>query len=85
MAKDTPQKHPTISQNTVELMTMITLPLSILMIAYAIFTFYWRSEFIRKKQVGFFDDKVGPLTVALLVMICLSVIYFAAMRDILFG
>lgn len=50
-----------ISQGTVELITITLLPVSILMIAYALFTFYWRSEFIRRKQVGFFDDKVrGP-------------------------
>lgn len=45
-------------QGTVELITLTLLPVSILMIAYALFTFYWRSEFIRRKQVGFFDDKV---------------------------
>lgn len=48
-----------ISQGTVELITLTLLPVSIAMIAYALFTFYWRSEFIRRKQVGFFDDKVG--------------------------
>ena len=58
-----------ISQGTVELMTMLLLPVSIAMIGYALFTFYWRSEFIRKKQVGFFDDKVGPVTVACVVMV----------------
>jgi uncharacterized membrane protein YidH (DUF202 family) len=47
-----------ISQGTVELITLTLLPVSIAMIAYALFTFYWRSEFIRRKQVGFFDDKV---------------------------
>lgn len=47
-----------ISQGTVELITLTLLPVSVAMIAYALFTFYWRSEFIRRKQVGFFDDKV---------------------------
>ncbi len=46
-------------QGTVELITLTLLPVSILMIAYALFTFYWRSEFIRRKQVGFFDDKAS--------------------------
>jgi len=82
--KDTPTKHPTISTGTVQLMTMLMLPLSILMIAYALFTFYWRSEFIRRKQVGFFDDKVGPLSVALLVMVSLIIIYLSALRDVVF-
>ena len=41
-----------ISKGTVELITMTTLPISIAMIAYALYTFWKRSEYIRKKQVG---------------------------------
>lgn len=41
-----------ISQGTIELMTMLMLPLSIAIIGYAMYTFYMRSEFIRKKQVS---------------------------------
>jgi hypothetical protein len=49
---DAPAKHKGgVSQGTVELMTLLMLPISIGMIAYALFTFYWRSEFIRRKQV----------------------------------
>lgn len=45
-------KHPgPISHGTVELITTLMLPVSIAMIAYALFTFYNRSEYIRKKQV----------------------------------
>jgi len=73
-----------ISKGTVELITLLMLPISLLMIAYALFTFYWRSEYIRKKQIGFFDDKVGPVSVALVVEVALLVILFAALRDILF-
>jgi hypothetical protein len=40
-----------ISRSTVQMMTLTMLPISICMIAYALFTFYWRSEFIRKKLV----------------------------------
>eukprot|EP00890_Picochlorum_soloecismus_P001021 jgi/Picsp_1/191/NSC_00190-R1_vacuolar transporter chaperone 1 len=79
------KEHKTgIHKSTVELMTLLMLPISILMIGYALFTFYWRSEFIRKKQIGFFDDKVGPVTVALIVEAALLVILLAALRDILF-
>lgn len=50
--EDSPGQHKGgISQSTVQLMTLTMLPISICMIAYALFTFYWRSEFIRKKQV----------------------------------
>lgn len=71
-----------IRKSTVELMTLLMLPISILMIGYALFTFYWRSEFIRKKQIGFFDDKVGPVTLALIVEIALLCILFAALKDL---
>ena len=40
-----------VSHGTVELITLLLLPISIAMCAYALFTFYWRSEFIRRKQV----------------------------------
>ena len=50
--EDSPsKKRGGITQGTVELMTLTMLPISICMIGYALFTFYWRSEFIRKKQV----------------------------------
>lgn len=46
-----PSKGHAISQRTVELISLLLLPISILMIAYALFVFYSRSENIRKKQV----------------------------------
>jgi hypothetical protein len=33
-------------------------------------------------QIGFFDDKVGPVTVALIVEMALLIILFAALRDV---
>ena len=59
VADEEAQARGGISQSTVELITLTMLPISIAMIAYALFTFYWRSEFMRRKQIGFFDDKVG--------------------------
>lgn len=73
-----------IQKGTVELMALLMIPISLLMIGYALFTFYWRSEFIRKKQIGFFDDKVGPVAVALIVEIALVSILISALRDVFF-
>ncbi|EFN54292.1 hypothetical protein CHLNCDRAFT_135880 [Chlorella variabilis] len=82
--EDAEAKHKGgISQSTVELITLTLLPISIAMIAYALFTFYWRSEFIRRKQVGFFDDKLGPITLAVIVMISLTLIMLAAIKDLI--
>lgn len=58
--ESSPSKHKGgISQKTVQLMTLLMLPISICMIGYALFTFYMRSEFIRRKQVG----SIGPYTI----------------------
>jgi hypothetical protein len=35
-------------------------------------------------QIGFFDDKVGPVTVALVVEIALLIIMFSALIDVFF-
>lgn len=48
--------HGAISHGTVELITTLLLPISIAMIGYALFVFYHRSEFIRKKQVCLLPD-----------------------------
>ena len=71
-----------ISQSTVELMALLMIPISLLMIAYALFSFYNRSESIRKKQVGYFDDKVGPVVVALVVEAALLFILASAFKDL---
>ena len=41
-----------ISKLTTDLISCILLPISILMVAYALFTFYWRSRCMERKQVG---------------------------------
>lgn len=70
-----------ISSRTIDTITCIYAPLSITMMAYALFTYEWRSYFLRKKQMGFFDDRVGPVTVAILVLITLIIIFVIALAD----
>jgi hypothetical protein len=41
-----------ISQGTSQLITIFMLPLAILMIVYAMLTFYYRSKYMQQKQVG---------------------------------
>ena len=74
-----------VSQGTVELITLLLLPISIAMIGYALFVFWQRSESIRRRQAGFADDRAGPVAVALVVEAALLLILFAALRDVLFG
>ena len=40
------------TDNLVEIIAMILLPLSVLMCAYALMVFVWRAQAIAKKQVG---------------------------------
>ncbi|GLC43847.1 hypothetical protein PLESTB_000914700 [Pleodorina starrii] len=73
-----------ISKRTIDVITCIYSPLAILIMCYALFTYEWRSKFMRTKQIGFFDDKVGPITVAGLVFMTLLVIFTVALVDYLF-
>ena len=41
-----------ISQTTIDIVTCIYAPLSIVIMGYALFTYEWRAWFLRKKQVG---------------------------------
>lgn len=40
------------TENLVEIIAMILLPVAVLMVAYALMVFVWRSKAIAKKQVG---------------------------------
>lgn len=73
-----------ISKRTIDIITCIYSPLAILMMCYALFTYEWRSKFMRTKQIGFFDDKIGPVTVAVLVLLTLLTIFTIAIIDYLF-
>ncbi|GAX86125.1 hypothetical protein CEUSTIGMA_g13538.t1 [Chlamydomonas eustigma] len=73
-----------ISSTTIDIVIMICAPLSIVIMLYALFTYEWRVWFLRKKQMGFFDDRVGPSTVAALVLITLLIIFSIAFVDFIY-
>lgn len=78
---DTGSTSQVISKRTVDIITCIYAPLSMIIMAYALFTYEWRSQFMKKKQIGFFDDRVGPVTLCILVLITLLIITFIAIAD----
>ena len=39
-----------MTRRTTELITLVLLPLSILMVCYALFVYHFRSKFLKKKQ-----------------------------------
>ncbi|KAK9813924.1 hypothetical protein WJX73_005115 [Symbiochloris irregularis] len=67
-----------IRRTTTDLITVLALPLSIIIIVYAAFTFYWRSVYMQKKQVGFFKDWLAPAIIAGLVMAFLIVLFLVS-------
>mmetsp|Transcript_34101 Transcript_34101/g.61480 ORF Transcript_34101/g.61480 Transcript_34101/m.61480 type:complete len:154 (-) Transcript_34101:567-1028(-) len=70
-----------ISKRTIDMITCVFTPLSVLIMAYALFTFEWRSKCMRQKQIGFFDDKFGPVFVAVLVTLTLLAIFAITLYD----
>ena len=72
-----------ISKRTVDMVSAVYVPLAMLMVGYALFMYNSRSTFMRRKQVGFFDDKVGPLTLAAATMVTLLAITSMAFIDAL--
>lgn len=82
---ETDAKHPRlISRRTVDTISCVYIPVSILVLIYALFTYQWRSTFMKKKQIGFFDDRVGPVTLAVIVLISLITITIMAFVDYFF-
>lgn len=71
-----------ISRRTVDLVSAVYVPLAIMMVTYALFMYQSRSAFMRKKQVGFFDDKIGPITLAGITMVTLVAITVMAFIDV---
>lgn len=65
----------------VEVIALILLPVAVLMCAYALVVFIWRSKAIAKKQVGYIDDRFGPLALSWVVVVALSAILIVSMVD----
>ena len=65
----------------VEVIALLLLPVAVLMCAYALFVFVWRSRAISRKQVGYIDDRYGPLGLAAVVVTALSAILVVSLLD----
>jgi uncharacterized membrane protein YidH (DUF202 family) len=65
----------------VEIIALILLPVSVLMVAYALAVFVWRSKAIGRRQVGYIDDRRGPLGLAAVVITALTSILIVSLVD----
>jgi uncharacterized membrane protein YidH (DUF202 family) len=79
-----PEHEQVISKRTIDIITCMYTPMAILMMLYALFTYEWRSHFMKKKMLGFFDDKIGPIAVAVLTLITLVTILVIAVMDFVY-
>jgi len=72
-----------ISPRTVDLITAMYVPVAVVMVLYALFQYENRARFMRRKQVGFFDDRVGPIALAGIVLLTLVLITAIALVDVM--
>ncbi|CAL5221671.1 g3901 [Coccomyxa viridis] len=71
-----------VTQNTTNLITVSLLPVAILMIGYALTTYILRSSYLRRKQMGYYMDWIGPTILCSLVIAVLSLIMIVAFVDV---
>ena len=69
----------------VEVIALLLLPVAVLMCAYALFVFVWRSRAISRKQIGYIDDRYGPLGLAAVVVTALTAILIVSLVDSMHG
>lgn len=67
-----------IKPRTVAIISMVLVPLSAVMLFYAYYMYVQRDQYMRKKLIGFYDDKVGPVVITALIAIMLLTITFLA-------
>lgn len=76
-----PNVEGLVSQKTVQTIVLSLLPIAIIMVLYASYIHYMRSRFLEKKQYGFFDDRLGPVVLCVMIMVALTVIMVVAIID----
>lgn len=52
------------SSKMIDIVALCLLPISIFFCVYAMYTFHWRAEKIRRREDGNYDDRRGPLVLA---------------------
>lgn len=58
----TTEQEQLISKRTIDIITCIYTPIAMLIMGYGLFTFEWRSQFMRKKQVCTLTDALLKIT-----------------------
>jgi uncharacterized membrane protein YidH (DUF202 family) len=64
---------------------MSLLPLALLFIMYALWTYLWRSDKIRTRDTSRWDDPVGPLFLSVALVVALSCQFFLKLSDVMYA
>jgi uncharacterized membrane protein YidH (DUF202 family) len=67
-----------ISRRMVAAVSLTLAPTAFIILGYAYFMYHFRSKYMRIKEVGFYDDRIGPIMMTCLVMAVLLGITFVA-------
>ena len=67
-----------VSPRAVAAISLALAPAAFIILAYAYFMYHFRSQFMRRKEVGFYDDRIGPVVMTSIVMAVLCGITFVA-------
>ena len=68
---------------TVDILSLILLPLAVMLAMYALFVFFWRAGAIQGKRVEQFDDPKGPLVLAGCLILALTAMFFINLVDLI--
>ena len=63
---------------------MSLLPISLIFIIYAVWTYLWRAEKIRTRDTNRWDDPVGPAFLALVLIAALSCQFFVKLNELVY-
>ena len=64
------------------LIALILLPAAVVMCAYSVLVYYWRSDAIMHHREVYYDDRRGPFALTAMVVSCLSVILVLGAVDL---
>lgn len=56
-----------ISRHAVAGISLVLAPVAFLILAYAYFMYHFRSKFMRTRETGFYDDRIGPVVMTVVV------------------
>ncbi|KAL4855568.1 Vacuolar transporter chaperone 4 [Chlorella vulgaris] len=68
----------------IEFIACVLLPVAIAMCGYALLVFVWRGSQIRDKSSNLYDDRRGPLGLAAVIVVALSLIFCVSLADTIY-